>query len=268
MFSFFTFCLDRGPDNAGAIRRVAACLGKNERVAFACLWCLYHQTHLIAHALLRQLEDHPWTKSWPCTYFSGVTSFATVLRAPGMLDKIVPILRRRFPNDPEAVRICSRRPGRCLKGRWLAIDEVEEVVLAMMPYLGVLFEELFPDEELLDPPARGRGGKGKGRGRRGRAGGRGRRNPADDEDAEYQAKQRSQRKNAKCLSLNPKFCKMLRVSLTAKKPLAHFMRWSDKEVKEQNQRIAQARETESTYLGPTPTSNLACGFEETIRGEI
>ena len=49
-----------------------------------------------------------------------------------------------FPAEPAAHKIMSNVPGRCLRGRWGSVHDVESIVLPAWPYLGDILVSLVP----------------------------------------------------------------------------------------------------------------------------
>ena len=107
-------------------------------------WCLMHQLHLSCQSLLVLLD----TFIFECdrgtiqlNFFTLVASISNVWRSPGIERKLRNLLES-FNLVPESFCL-PNLPGRCLRGRWFSIDEVEEKEIAALPFLQVAFKKLF-----------------------------------------------------------------------------------------------------------------------------
>ena len=105
----FNFGLDAGPDNQGAVRRVASSLDGVSGAMFSVTWCFFHQHHLIMKYLLTILESWEWEEDgpWPCKFFSALSVIATVWRSTGNARVIENKCAMQF-NTEVAARCCSK----------------------------------------------------------------------------------------------------------------------------------------------------------------
>ena len=148
--SHYNFGLDAGPDNIGMQSLLHNKLKHAKTVSFTIIWCFMHQFHLIIKAMLVELdcwefekpdfEGHQPVKNG---YFNVLSSISNVWRSVGMLGKIQDAIAFLWKDDPASFGACSRRPGRCLRGRWGSCDEVEEIIISNLIFLPLVFAHLF-----------------------------------------------------------------------------------------------------------------------------
>ena len=75
---------------------------------------------------------------------AGLSNISTWWRTPGMKKKVRRKVNELFPAEPAAHKIMSKVPGRCLRGRWGSVHDVESIVLPAWPYLGDILVSLVP----------------------------------------------------------------------------------------------------------------------------
>ena len=232
------------------------------------VWCMYHQAHLIDKAVLAVLEGSGWRKQWPANYFTAVSNISTTARSLGMKRKMQAAVKQNFSDSElseafvKARAVFSKSVGRCLRGRWGAIDSVEDWILEAWPYLEkVMFSALHSYDDSRKP----RAGQRTRRRRKPEAA-----QPGQDEDDDWKAHAKAARQNTLALATDELFCMAVRISRGIKAPLRHFMNWSDQQPKLTNLKIKEAINNglDATYLGPTPCSRLVEGQAELIKDEV
>ena len=98
--------------------------------------------HLIVKNLLVRIEASPLGVHWPTKYFSAVATCANVWRSQGAPNMITEFISRTY-GAVVAATVCKKVPGKCLRGRWLAIDTIEGILTRGHPYLQNVFRALF-----------------------------------------------------------------------------------------------------------------------------
>jgi hypothetical protein len=231
---------------------------------------MYHQAHLIDKAVLAVLEGSGWCKQWPAKYFTAVSNISTAARSPGMKRKMQAAVKEHFSESEsseafvKARAVFSKSVGRCLRGRWGAIDSVEDWILEAWPYLEKVMSSALRS---YDDSRKPRAGQQTRRRRKPEAA---LAQPGQDEDDDWKAHAKAARQNTLALATDRLFCVAVRISRGIKAPLRHFMNWSDRQQKLTNSRIKEAtgNGSDATYLGPTPCSLLVEGQAELIKDEI
>ena len=97
----------------------------------------FHGLHLVVKALLKVLDNWSWGDDLgdlapPTRYCNGVSNCSSVWRNAGNHDVIFNALAAEFC-DATAMLLARRIPGQCIRGRWLAIDAVEDILLLGQP---------------------------------------------------------------------------------------------------------------------------------------
>ena len=75
-------------------------------------------------------------------YFGSLATIANVWRGTGIVGKLVTAALELNLGETIAA-LFSTVPGRCLRGRWDSVDEVERVVLAVLLYAAAVFKHVF-----------------------------------------------------------------------------------------------------------------------------
>ena len=267
----FNMPLDKGPDHSGAVTDVHKGLATEPLVIVNAVWCMYHQSHLIDKAVLVVLETWTWCGGWPVNYFTAVSNMSTTMRSPGMkrnAQRKVHALFFRKEGYESAKKAFSTSVGRCLRGRWGAIDAVEDWLIAAWPYLNDVLSSILGFVVQADAPADVLHQKKRRRIRQKIPPAKPDKQPGQDEDDDFKAKSRAARENSVALANDRLFCAAVRISRGVKQPLRHFMNWSDKMQKEVNAKRKQAKKEEATYLGPTACSVLVEKQADKVMNEI
>jgi hypothetical protein len=234
LVSIYTMVLDAGPDNQGMLKRVKHKLKHCPSVMVLPHFCMLHQAHLITKGILGVLDRWSWGEGheWPVKYFSGVATIANVWRATGHFNKIRSAAVREF-DEQVGDSSFGKAPGRCLRGRWLAVDSVERIICSASGHIGKVFHTCFAE------PAKKR-----------------KREISTCADDVWEVEQTTYKRHAVALANNRVFLATVAASRGIKSPLVHFMTWAQKAVKAHNKSMAGARATGETYMGPTPMSSL------------
>ena len=124
--SVYLLGLDNGPDNGPLPRKIRNCISGCPYVMYGVVWCLFHQGQLVVLNGLQVLENWSWTDSWPVKYFTACSIISTAWRSHGIPEKMRNLAEHLF--SPAVARhIFGRIPGRCLRNRWLAIQDCPEI---------------------------------------------------------------------------------------------------------------------------------------------
>lgn len=256
---------DRGGENVGFGRRLKARFGGLPNMISLIVWCFFHQYHLAAKGVLSivdgcKLNFTSGLSELKLSYFAAVATVVNVWRSPGNFTRVYNMASRLY-GDVVADKFFNIMPGRPLRGRWGSIDELERLLISAMEYLPNVFFKLFEAPRLAaSAKARGRGGRGRGRGRVHSVG--------DDEDREYQEKQKNYRLNASRLLQMPFFRSLLHISKAVKAPMNHFLYWAQKRVRDVNKEISTANDNSTVYLGSTFVSDLCSGKAVEIYNDV
>jgi hypothetical protein len=251
----FCFGFDHGADNVGFIRRVRQRLKEFPWLMMWVVWCFPHQYHLCVKSALCILDNtDQWSGSeefnFKVKYFSSLATLTNVWRGVGAQKKIIEAAASKF-GDVVGDKF-TKLPCRCLRGRWGSIDEVEGLLIQVMPYLG--------------PVLMGMYGADGGRTNRKRKSGAAL--PGADDDQRYSEEQKNYRQTAVQVSNNPFFKAMVIISFNAKSAHRHFLLWAQKRVRITNLRNKAASANGSTYVGPTFLSALVVSKAASIYNDI
>ena len=123
----YTYCSDGGPDQKWFRARLYECAVGADSYFFDSD-CLKHHVHIMVKNALRRIDQSCKTFNLPYSYFSTVAKWMNWWRTTGNAKKIQLEWERRY-GCHSALKYVSRMPGRCLDGRWQAIDECEKCVL-------------------------------------------------------------------------------------------------------------------------------------------
>ncbi|CAK0906513.1 unnamed protein product, partial [Prorocentrum cordatum] len=246
-----TYCFgaDAGPDNLGMGKRIRQRLLGNDSVSFVMVFCFMHQIHLAVLAMLTIVEEWEWPDTGadgmaapPGRYFGSVATVANVWRTPGSHRKIKDAAARLFDGHVSEAYF-GRLPGRPLRGRWGRISDVEKLLAAARKYIGQVFAKVWQKDVAAAKsaqPAEAGGGPRVGA----------------DEDAQYKAEQRTYRLTSVSCTNSRLWNAQVLISLVAKGPLSEFLNWAQKAVGKNNQLLKAADKLGTTYVGPTPLSEL------------
>ena len=127
-----------------------------------------------------------------------------------------------------------RLPGRCLRGRWLSVESVEEKINNARVYVGPVFRKVFSAPK---KPTK--------------------KDLRTQDDDDFSEKQTTARANVVTLLNKWEFHAMTSISGICKNPLTYYMLWAQKSVGVTNQREAAAKAEGRVYLGDTTLSKLA-----------
>ena len=89
-------------------------------------FCLMHIVQLIAQLSLGRLDKLSKGTSFGKLYFSQLAKLSNSWRSPGTHVRMQKVVNERFPTLVKV--LASSIPGRCLRGRWGSVDEVEDRV--------------------------------------------------------------------------------------------------------------------------------------------
>ena len=123
----YTYCSDGGPDQKWFRARLYECAVGADSYFFDSD-CLKHHVHIMVKNALRRTDQACKTFQLPYSYFSTVAKWMNWWRTTGNAKKIQFQWESRY-GCHSALKYVSRMPGRCLDGRWQAIDECEKFVL-------------------------------------------------------------------------------------------------------------------------------------------
>ena len=133
--SLYALGFDRGSENIGEISRMRNAFDGRKLLMFLVIWCLCHGIHPIAKVVLKILDSFSWgadedvgNLAPPTTYFNGMSVSSGVWRAPTDHDEIYNAVESAYGVDV-AQDVAAHIPGRCIRGRWLAIDPVENLYI-------------------------------------------------------------------------------------------------------------------------------------------
>ena len=247
--SVFCFGLDRGPDNIGAIGRIKTALRPHVNVMFFVGWCLMHLAQCTILNILKVFDTWEWAgcghKALPQAYFSCVATVANIWRDPGIHKKLL-----RASNGIEAAvsGVVSKIPGRCLRGRWGSIDDVEHIINAGGTRLVRAWRAVF--KWIVESLERGDASTSLVAVA----------NDGGTDDAKrFQAEQSQWRTNAVVSLSTVVFHIVMTVSIVVKRPVVHFLRWLQKADREYNNASKAAVAGGSgKFMGPTPLSRFVC----------
>ena len=201
------------PDNVGAVARVEASVSKCPSVMQTVVFCMFHQTHLIAKDVLVTFDAWVWKDDvWPTSYFTGVASVVHQWRHCGNHTKINNACSSIF-DVATAMDTTSKMPGRALKYRWGAVSALEASIIKAMGVLHRVYEALWG--HVLDAAVRARRPL----------------NPGAAEDIAYQEERRTITTNSVKLLGKKLFNATICISYVAKADIMHFQNWSQKAIK-------------------------------------
>ena len=260
--SLYTFGIDAGPDNVGMLQHIVNDVCEAPHVAVHACFCMHHQCHLVVKDLLCVVETWSWGHALSRgrhRYWPSVAAVANVWRSTGMPARLRAAALEEYESEPLVAKLFRKLPGRPLRGRWGSIAAVEERLVAVADSVGRVFSRALgisagghgsdSEEEEGAPPRPPKRVK-----------------PGDEEDKEFQQKQKNYRRTA-VVCTNDRFWKAaVEISFVAKKPLTKYFAWAQKRKGELNKLAADA--APDAYLGPTPLSLLVCGYGKTVVGEL
>ena len=255
----FCFGTDAGGENIGLAGKLHTRLKDSMSTMFIFVFCLLHQGHLISKAHIKVLDNWNWPEGTlaPSTeYFNGVSMISNLWRSAGN-----PVKIRRAAETVFSLQVSeqyfTKIPGRCLRGRWLAIDAVEQLLKAAVGSIGAVFAHIWGSERMdhdgmpVPKPQPQRKLK--------------KADPGQREDDEFKAQQKKTFTMATALTNCRIFLAMVLISCITKMQLVAFMAWVQKSIREHNACCKKARAEGKTYLGPTPLSNLVAAKGNAIR---
>ena len=109
------------------------------------IWCFFHQYHLAIKGALAILDGFSWPSiggdELQTKYFSALATITNVWRGVGIQRKMIALAVELY--DDSVAALFEKLPGRCLRGRWGSVDEVEGLYIKMRRYIGPLFAALF-----------------------------------------------------------------------------------------------------------------------------
>ncbi|CAK0874788.1 unnamed protein product [Prorocentrum cordatum] len=259
--SLFSWSVDAGSENGSCLERAARDLVDTPNAMLTAVYCMMHQGHLIAKHLVEVLEK------WDCfedgcgvteeatgltcfrvKYFSSLSAFSNYWRGVGRHKLIEKAVQAEYERDGGhrgiQMRFFNTIPGRCLRGRWLSLESVEEMLVRAAAYLPRVFKAL----GILTSNSKTAKASG----------------PGAEEANDWAEKQRSWRLHVVNLGQNPLRLATMRISLITKGPIAHFLRWIEKANRDYNDNVRER----SGYLGPTPPSQLVSEGGADIRASM
>jgi len=282
--SMYNVGTDAGGENIGMLPMIRMSLWPTIFVMYSWIFCFMHQGHLLCKNIITVLDRWSWDGDedrLPCPYYTGVSSISGLWRRAGHPAKILNAACELF-SQVVSERYFSRVPGRVLRGRWLSIEEAEQLIILALQYIGQVFLCVWGAHVAADDKKKAAAAKAKAKAAAAavaakakgkaapapKANARANSNLANEEAAAFSAIQHSVLLNATRSAASSLFGAMLVASSAAKQPVVHFMAWMQKSHKEVRAQQAEEESAGRTYMGPTTLSALAAGGWKKFRSEM
>ena len=252
--------LDSAGDNKKMAKLVVQELEGIVSVMTCFTFCLMHQVQLAIKAMLGFLDAWTWDGlRLPSKYFTSVASVSHAWRSPGISSKLRVSAAQLF-DECISKTIFGKCPGRCLRGRWGSIQDVEQIIAGAAMYIGKVFAAVFTklvakdDEEIAKESHKTDGRKPNKVG-------------AEEDDA-FKRNQRSYRSHSLTCATSALWLATVRISHIPKAPLCGFIFWMQKAKARCAESKEQARQAGKEFLGETPMSKLVAYKARDIFTEI
>jgi hypothetical protein len=219
------FALDKGPDNQLAIKLIRNNVAAFPLLFIGIVWCFFHQWNLIIKSMLDLIDGFEWSDGFrfKVSYTAGLGTITNTWRSPGNPLKVYGEACKRF--GPEAGRLYAKKvPGRFVKQRWGSADALELRLDQGGHVLSVVFAELFVSNSKRAAKAKAKAARAM----------------SDDPDDQQRELRKAFALTTGELMSSDLYRGVVRISVIAKRALAHFLNWGQKRRGEMNKTRTEA----------------------------